>query len=705
MPSMRNLLLFSLLTWASYSLSFAQTPTKDSLSESTQKKTDTLDTNQMIDEVVISSSLKEVSKLDSPVAVEVYSAGFFRRNPESNLLDALGNINGVRPQLNCNICGTGDIHIGGLEGPYTLVLIDGMPLMSGLGSVYGLSGIPQSLIDRVEVVKGPASTLFGSEAVGGLINVITKKPTSAPKLAADISTSSWAEINADVAAKFQVGEKATTLLGVNQFRYENPADHNQDGFTDLTLQDRISIFNSWSIERPEAREFRFAARYLYEDRWGGEINWNPKHRGGDEVYGESIYLNRAELFSRYQLPTKENLHLQVSASYHAQNSAYGNVLFHARQGIFFSQLLHYKTLGKHDLVSGLSYRYTYYDDNTPITANPNNLHLNEARHQRLPGLFVQDEWSISDQSLLLMGLRYDYNSIHGSIVTPRIGYKFSTPSDLDIFRINIGSGYRVAEVFTEDHAALTGAREIRFKESLKPETSWNININYVKTFNSFNPMVQLDFSLFHSYFTNKILASYDEDPSAILFSNLKQSAVSRGGSLAVNIKTASGFSALIGGTFADVFHRENEEKIRPVLSEKFSGNWTISYPIGSLGLTIDYTGSLYSPMRLPLLSDTDPRSPNSPWWSVQNLQLTKKLGRGANLYFGVKNLLNFLPTRSTKFLIARAFDPFDRGVEWDPSGNVIPTASNPYALTFDPSYVYAPNQGRHFFLGFRYEVF
>jgi len=122
-----------------------------------------------LNEVVISGTLKEVTKLESPVPVEVYTSKFFKANPTPSIFEALQNINGVRPQLNCNICNTGDIHINGLEGPYTMILIDGMPIVSGLSTVYGLSGIPQALIDRVEIVKGPASTLYGSEAVGGLI--------------------------------------------------------------------------------------------------------------------------------------------------------------------------------------------------------------------------------------------------------------------------------------------------------------------------------------------------------------------------------------------------------------------------------------------------------------------------------------------------------------------------------------------------------
>ena len=113
---------------------------------------------EQMEEVVVTGTLKEVRRIESPVPVEVYSPVFFKKNPTPNIFEALQNVNGVRPQLNCNVCNTGDIHINGLEGPYTMVLIDGMPIVSSLSTVYGLSGIPNSLVERIEIVKGPASS-------------------------------------------------------------------------------------------------------------------------------------------------------------------------------------------------------------------------------------------------------------------------------------------------------------------------------------------------------------------------------------------------------------------------------------------------------------------------------------------------------------------------------------------------------------------
>ncbi|SEK18708.1 TonB-dependent receptor [Parapedobacter koreensis] len=664
------------------------------------------DESSSLDEVVVSGTMKEVSKLNSPVPVEVYTAKFFKANPVPSVFDALQNINGVRPQLNCNICNTGDIHINGLEGPYTMVLIDGMPIVSGLSTVYGLSGIPQSLIERVEIVKGPASTLYGSEAVGGLINIITKNPRTTPTLAVDAFGTSWGEINADVAVKLNAGRKVQSLLGANYFNYQHPTDNNHDNFTDVTLQHRISVFNKWNIEREDNRVFSFAARYIYEDRWGGEMNWSPQYRGGDEVYGESIYTSRWELFGTYQLPVKEHIILMFSANGHDQNSVYGDTPFLADQYIGFGQLTWNKPLSNHDLLAGLTYRYTYYDDNTPVTADPNDLGINKPTHTRLPGAFVQDEISLNDNNKLLLGMRYDYNSIHGSILTPRVNYKWNSLNNNNVLRLSFGNGYRVANVFTEDHSALTGAREVVFAADLNPETSWNGNLNFVKKVPFSNGgIVGFDATVFYTYFSNKIIADYDTDANQVIYDNLDGHAISQGISLNVDFAFMNGLKLMAGATVMDVYSEEDGQKIQQLFTERSTGVWSASYTHKGTGLTIDYTGNLYGPMRLPLLSDNDPRSSKSPWWSIQNIQVSRAFRNGIELYGGIKNLLNWTPNKGNPFIIARSHDPFDKSVEFDESGQALITPENPYGLTFDPSYVFGPNQGARGFVGIRYSFY
>ncbi|MDR7128191.1 outer membrane receptor for ferrienterochelin and colicins [Algoriphagus sp. 4150] len=654
-----------------------------------------------LDEVVVSGTMQEVSKLDSPVPVEVYSANFFRANPTPSVFESLQNVNGVRPQINCNVCNTGDIHINGLEGPYTMVLIDGMPIVSGLATVYGLTGIPQSLIDRVEVVKGPASTLYGSEAVGGLINVITKKPESAPLMSTDFFATGWGEMNLDLGLRSNWGSNIQSLTGINAFYYDNPIDNNGDGFTDVTLSKRVSFFQKINVRRPENRLFTMAGRYVYEDRWGGEMNWTSADRGGEEVYGESIYTSRWEAFGTWQLPTTETMNFQFSANGHNQNSVYGTTIYKADQYIGFGQLTWAKTAEKHGLLLGLAYRYTYYDDNTVATTAQNS-DENAPSVIHLPGAFLQDEIKLTANQSLLLGVRYDYNSIHGSIFSPRVNYKLSSTDKSMVFRLSAGNGFRVANVFTEDHAALTGAREVIFTEELRPEQSWNVNANLVKKIYTDNgTFIGLDGSAFYTYFTNRIIPDYESNPNQIIYANLDGSAVSKGVSLNLNTAWANGLTMTGGATLMDVSIEEEGIKTRQLLTERFSGVWSVGYEFFRLGLTVDYTGNVYSPMRLPLLGPLDDRPAYSTWFSIQNIQLTKSLGEKWEIYGGVKNLLNFTPPANS---IARAFDPFDKNVVFAPDGSVVPTPDNPNALTFDPTYVFAPNQGIRGFLGLRFTV-
>ena len=659
------------------------------------------ESSSTINEFVVTGTMKEVSRLASPVPVEVYSPAFFRKNPTPSVFDALQNVNGVRPQLNCNVCNTGDIHINGLEGPYTMILIDGMPIVSGLSSVYGLSGIPNALIERVEIVKGPASSLYGSEAVGGLINIITKKPQNAPAFSADVFGTSWAELNTDLGLKFKVGSKAEALTGINYFKYGNRIDRNDDNFTDVTLQDRISVFQKWNFKRKEDRQFSLAARYNYEDRWGGDKTWNRSFRAGTDRYAESIYTKRWEMLGSYQLPVKETVSLSWSLNDHAQNSVYGNTVYLARQKIAFAQLTWDRRLAKHDLLLGTALRYTNYDDNTPAT-------IKSADRVWLPGLFVQDEIALSDKHKVLLGMRYDYNSIHGNIFTPRLAHKW-TINDSNILRFNAGTGFRVVSLFTEEHAALTGSRDVVVNQELEPERSYNANLNYIKKFYfDSGSFMSMDASAWYTYFNNQIIPDYLTNPNQIIYANLNGYAVSRGISANFDLEFNNGLKLIAGGSLLDVFSRDQtageSKKIRPLLTEKWTGTWSISYKLQRANINLDYTGNIYSRMQLPRLGENDPRSEFSPVWGLHNIQFTYSGLKKFEFYGGLKNLLNWTPGKNEPFLIARSRDPFDRNVQRDPEGNVIPTTDNPHGLSFDPGYVYAPNQGIRAFMGIRISI-
>jgi len=656
--------------------------------------------DNMMGEVVISGTMKPISKMASPIPVEVYSPSYFKKNPTPNIFESLQMVNGIQPQLNCNVCNTGDIHINGMEGPYTMILIDGMPIVSSLSTVYGLAGIPNSMVKRIEIVKGPASTLYGSEAVGGLINIITKDASSSDKIRVDLSATSTGEYNADLTAKFKLSKTINSLLGINYFNYQQIRDINRDNFTDVTLQNRISVFNKWNFKQKNNLQSSLALRYVNENRWGGEIQWQPKFRGTDSVYGESINTNRFEMISTVALSA--NITADLSYNYHLQDSYYGRIKYYASQQVAFAQLRWNKTWGRHDVLMGIPFRYTYYDDNSPATADTNG--NNKPAHASLPGIFVQDQFTVNEKLTTLLGLRYDYNNEHGSIVTPRLSFKYS-PDKNNTLRLSSGNGFRVVNLFTEDHAALTGAREVVIASALKPEKSWNANFNYTGFFTHKKGYIGIDASVFYTRFSNKIVADFITDPAKIIYDNLRGYAISRGVTLNTDFSFTNGLKIIAGATWMGVFEMDKDAngdkiKVPQLFAPKISGTFAVSYTLAKAGLAFDLTGKVNGPMHLPVVVN-DFRPASSPLYSIVNFQVTKTWKKGFECYGGVKNLFNFLPVDP----LLHPDDPFDRpgGKYFDSNGTARPD-TNPQGYVFDPSYNYAPVQGAKAFIGIRWVI-
>ncbi|MFZ1694749.1 MAG: TonB-dependent receptor [Flavobacteriales bacterium] len=640
-----------------------------------------------LDEVVISGSLREVSRSESPVPIEVVTPKLFRRNPSPALFDAVGMVNGVRPQINCSVCATGDIHINGMEGPYTMVLIDGMPIVSGLSTVYGLSGIPTGLIERVEVVKGPGSALYGSEAMGGIINVITKDPVLAPRITLDAMTTGWQEHSLDAGARFAKG-KVAGLFGLNGYWYDAPRDENKDGFTDLTIQKRASLFSKWNVRRPERRVASIAGRYVHEDRWGGQMDWTPAFAGSDSIYGESIATRRWELIGQYQLPLKERVTAQLSWNRHDQRSWYGTLPFNAQQEVLFAQLLwSHRFAMRHHVLAGVAYRQTLYTDDTPITVTAGDGSVTQRRP--LPGLFMQDEWSVTETHTLLGGYRIDNDRDHGLVHSPRLAWKYAPSGKLTV-RGNFGTGYRVVNLFTEEHAALTGSRTVVVAEDLLPERSWNGTFNVVRRWPGEMRALTLDASAFFTRFGNRILPDYDSDPDLIVYRNLQGHGITRGVSANLEARIGTHWRGMAGATWLQAYIVEQRSNTEQMLTPNWSGTFAIGYERKRFG-AVDLTGQWYGPMRLPV-QQNDFRPERSPWHALVNVQYRRAIGDRIELYGGVKNLLDFVPRDP----IMRPFDPFDRQAN--------DAVANPNGYTFDTSYMYAPMQGQRWFVGLRFTL-
>ena len=624
-----------------------------------------------IEQVVVTGTMKETFLSVSPIKMDVVNKKFLNKIATNNVMQVIENINGLQKQINCGVCGTNDIHINGMEGPYTLVLINGMPVMSSLSTVYGLNGIPTSLIKQIEIIKGPSSTLYGTEAVAGVINIITKDPIDVHTLELESFITSHLEKNIDFSYAPKM-KKLDVLLSGNYFKLDNFLDDNKDNFTDIPFSERLSLFNQWNFKRISQKKLSLSAKYYQEDRSGGVKEWNENLRGNDSIYGESIYTDRIVLVASYELPTDEDIRIDASFNYHHQNSYYGNTKYEAFQNIYFANLIWNKSVGhNHDFISGLSYRYLTFVDST--LAN-----INERKF--IPALFLQDEITINRKWTSLLGIRTDYNDEHGFIFSPRLNFKFK-PKIYTTFRLNAGTGFRIVNLFTEDHAFLTGSREVLVVEDLKPEESYNVSLNVNHIFSLTRSTGTIDIDAFYTYFTNKITPDYDVNPNQIIYANLDGFSVSRG--LAFNIQQNFEFPLSIkaGGTYLDVYSVDNNNtKDDELFTPSFTGVFSLSYNWDKKNTFIDWTAKVTGSMSLPTYLYPFERAEESPWFSQHHLQIKKVFRESLTAFIGVKNVFNF--TQESPLI----------------------DYQNPFGDDFDTSYAYGPLQSRRFLFGLSVKI-
>mgnify|MGYP001799676031 CR=1 FL=1 len=592
-----------------------------------------------MDEVIVTGTLQPTYVTASPVKVDVITSNYlntYTPSASTSSVECIALVIGVQEQLACGVCFTNSISINGLPGPYTAVLMDGAPIYGNLASVYGLNGIPSMIIDRFEVIKGPSSTLYGSEAVAGVINIITKDPAKQPVVSADVMGTSHYESFGNFSVAPSIG-KSRGFIGLNYAYINDFDDRNEDGFGDNINLDRISLFSKWNIHRPSGKQFTITGKYFYEDRRNGvqEFLENRNYRelrGNDEIYGESIYTNRVELFGSYELPVSEQIRIDYSISTHDQDSYYGADYYRASQNIAFANLIWSRPVGRHDLTGGFTSRYQTYDDNTIAT----------------------------EQTTL---------------------------------RTNAGTGFRRVNLFTEDHAFVTGQREVIIEEELRPEESYNISLNMNHIYSLGESQGMIDIDLFHSYFTNKITPDYETN-GEIRYANADGFAVSQGIGLNLQHEFAFPLSFNAGINWQDVTETENGEKRDIEFAPQWTGIFTANYRYPKWKLSIGYTAQVTGPLALPEVFDLDengnplsnPRPTNSASFAIHNIQISKQLHKGWSIYGGLQNI-------------------FDYVQPWSPlTGADDPNSNLGFSDSFDTAYAYAPIHGREFFLGINWNL-
>lgn len=448
-----------------------------------------------IDEVVVSANRNETNRKDAPVVVNVMSTKLFETVNSNDLAKSLNFQSGLRVENNCQNCGFPQVRINGLDGPYSQILINSRPVVSALSGVYGLEQIPTNMIERVEVVRGGGSALFGANAVGGTINIITKDPISNSfQLSSTLSSTdqgSWEQVvNAN--ASLVDSENVYGIALYQSYRNRNPYDRDDDGFSELGKINMNTFgFRSYYRPTPNSR-FNLEYHVTQELRRGGNHFELQPHEADITEQTRHTINSGGMSYDIYWNEYKHHLQLYASIQHTDRNSYYGaqrdpnaygktKDLTWVAGSMYVDQIDHF-LFSPATLTCGIEYQDN--DMHDVMTGYQRDM----KQQVRIGSAFAQSEWKMNDFTLLA-GLRADkHNLIDRLIASPRVNLLYK-PADAFQARLTYSTGFRAPQAYDEDlHVTAVGGEgvQIMLADDLKEERS-----------NSYSGSIDWNFSLGH----------------------------------------------------------------------------------------------------------------------------------------------------------------------------------------------------------------
>ena len=446
-------------------------------------KEDVLGLNQ----VVVSASRTGQLRQTAPVIVSVTTAKDFNATQSISLSEGLNFQPGLRMETNCQNCGFSQVRMNGLDGAYSQILIDSRPVFSALNGVYGLDQIPANSVERVEVVRGGGSALYGSNAIAGTINIITKEPTEnkfevATNLALIQGTSSDKAVTLNGTILTEDYNAGLSISGM--FRDRNPFDANGDGFTEITKIENktfgLKSFYNPNIESKLSLDFHVTTEFR---RGGNNLHLLPFESditeqitsdviGGGLSY-EAISSNSANKYSFYataQLSKNDNFYGGKGETLEKSIQGYGKTMddtyvIGGQMTVNQDQFLG----GTAAFTYGSEFKHSEMQDEKPGY----NAFINQTLN--IFGFYAQQEWQATERLKILAGIRADIHNIAEEkvVFNPRLNFLYSLNDNLQ-FRTSYAKGFRAPQVFTEDIHARIAAGEVSLvvlPDNLKSETS------------------------------------------------------------------------------------------------------------------------------------------------------------------------------------------------------------------------------------------
>ena len=681
-----------------------------------------------LEEVVLSATRNRISKKEAPVIVNVLSPKLFKATQSISLADGLNYQPGVRVETNCQNCGFTQVRLNGLEGQYTQILVNSRPVFSALNGVYGLEQIPVSIIARVEVVRSGGSALFGSNAIAGTINVITKEPVNnswevSSNFGIIGGTTLDRSVNLNASIVSEDLTSGITVYGI--FRDRDAFDANDDGFSEITKLNNNSIGAKAFLRPNDNSRFGVDFTGIREYRRGGdrldlapqftditeELDHNTIFTGVDYELFDDARKNSGTAYISVQHTDRDSYYGGLGGGRTAADSITANNAFGKTTDLALVAGAKYTHNFKRDVITtGLEYQLNDTDDAIPG--------YNRIVKQKVNsiGFYAQYEWKSSEKFTALVGARLDHVNVDGfytiqdvarssdvseTVLNPRLTILYNINNALQ-FRGGYARGFRAPQAFNEDlHISSVGGEQrfVILSENLESEFSnaFTASFNYTKDFNK----TQTNF-LIEGFYTTlenpfSIVSTGTSLPNGSILEESRNGsgAFVAGANLELSVSPSSDFLFQAGATFQRSIFKEDQVLFETdgslpgeedVLLEKFvktpniygflNVNWITSEAL-RIDVTGSYTGSMIAPR---VISD-------SGFVDLVDTEAFLEMTTKITYHFDLKETFHFELSGGVQNLFESYQEDFDRG-----AGR-------------DSDFIYGPNRPRTFFIGLKFGDF
>jgi len=601
----------------------------------------------------------------------------------------------TNPSIDVNftdaISGTKQIRMLGLTSPYILITTENIPSIRGASQAYGLSFVPGTWVESIQITKGAGSVVNGFESIAGQINAELVKPTTDNRIFVNAYGALNGRTELNTHFNTQLSDKLSTGVYIHADNRSQKFDRNNDSFLDMPLVNQINIMNRWQYANLQKGLISFLnVRYLNDEKQAGQLNFDPKtDRLSNSVWGSEINTRRFEVSGKFgyvnpDIPYR-SLGVQLAYSDHDQASYFGTNQYDISHRSIYSNMV-YNTIisdSRHKMKTGLNATYDRY--NELVNSQVYN------RTERSVGGFFEYSFDNLDALNLTAGIRIDHHNLLGTFFTPRLHARYA-PWEKSAFRVSFGRGKRAANIFTENQKLFASSRQINVQSSggaiygLDPEIAWNYGLSFLQGFNLFGRKADLTLDFYKTNFENQVVVDY-ENPYEVSFYNLEgasyassfQAEFSWNLMAYLDLKTAYKFydvkTQYASGKLEKPLtsqHRYFANLSYELHSEKDGGVWKFDTTFNWLGKQ-RFSSTSMSPQAYQLPT-------YSPSISTLNLQFTKVFSEAFEIYLGAENVTN-----------VKQKSP-------------ILSSESPFGSNFDTTFVYGPIFGSTFYTGLRYKL-